>query len=64
MATNLLEGYADDFLEEILAIPSYPGHDPNIMGMSSTMALQLSLGDGSSHVVREGEGVSKGWSFR
>ncbi|KAL6316650.1 hypothetical protein AAG906_019561 [Vitis piasezkii] len=51
MATNLPEGYAGDFLEQILAILSYPGHEPNILVMGSTMALQLSLGDGSIHFV-------------
>ncbi|CBI26351.3 hypothetical protein AAG906_024761 [Vitis piasezkii] len=54
MATNPPEGYADDFLEQILAIPSYPGHDPNMVGTGSTMVLQLSSGDGSGHVAGGG----------
>ena len=54
MATNLPEGYTRDFLEQILAILSYPRHDLNILVMGSTMALQLSLGDGSIHFVRGG----------
>lgn len=54
MATNPPEGYTDDFLEQILAIPSYPGHDPNMVGTGSTMVLQLSSGDGSGHVAGGG----------
>ncbi|RVW90694.1 hypothetical protein CK203_046465 [Vitis vinifera] len=61
MATNLLEGYARDFLEQILAILSYPGYDPNILVIGSTMALQLSLGDGSIHFVRGGFQGMRAW---
>lgn len=60
MATNPTECYADDFLEQILEIPSYPRHDTNMVGTgsSSTMPLQLSSGDGSGQVAGGGFGGS------
>ncbi|RVW90714.1 Transcription factor bHLH66 [Vitis vinifera] len=61
MATNLPEGYTRDFLEQILAILSYPRHDLNILVMGSTMALQLSLGDGSIHFVEGGFQGMRAW---
>ncbi|KAK9288948.1 hypothetical protein L1049_017419 [Liquidambar formosana] len=57
MASNPPEGYADDFLEQILAIPSYSGpesglagNDGSLAGTTSSMALQLSSGDVSGHI--------------
>nr|WIE96069.1 basic helix-loop-helix transcription factor [Loropetalum chinense var. rubrum] len=61
MATNPSEGYADDFLEQILAIPSYSGPDPglagndgSLAGTTSSMAMQLSSGECSGHVAGGG----------
>ncbi|OVA05347.1 Myc-type [Macleaya cordata] len=59
MANNHPEGLTDDFLEQILAIPSYAGNDTtdltgndgNLAGnTTASMILQLNSGDGSGHV--------------
>ncbi|KAF8388167.1 hypothetical protein HHK36_026833 [Tetracentron sinense] len=57
MASNQQQSLNDDFLEQILAIPSYggnetglAGNDGNLAGTAASMVLQLSSGDGSGHV--------------
>lgn len=58
MSTNTPECYADDFLEQILAIPSYsaPGNGGNLdePPSSSSMLLQLNSGAGSVPPVDSG----------
>lgn len=59
MATHPTEGYADDFLEQILSIPSYSGSDSGLAGndgnlVGTSMPLQLIPGDVSGHVAGGG----------
>ncbi|KAF8392292.1 hypothetical protein HHK36_022634 [Tetracentron sinense] len=61
MASNQQQTLNDDFLEQILAIPSYggndgnlAGNDGNLAGTAASMVLQLSSGDGSGHVAGGG----------
>ncbi|XXG68164.1 hypothetical protein AAC387_Pa06g1314 [Persea americana] len=49
---NPPEGLSDDFLEQILSMPSYPGTDGNLAG--TAMGLQLGSGDGSGQVGYQG----------
>lgn len=48
MASNPSEAPADDFLEQILGIPTYPAADPNL---AAPMVLQLGSGDASGHIA-------------
>ncbi|XP_010274208.1 PREDICTED: transcription factor UNE12 isoform X1 [Nelumbo nucifera] len=60
MANNPPEGLGDDFFEQILSIPytgndsALAGNDGNLAGTAGSMVLQLSSGDGSSHVAGGG----------
>ncbi|KAL3517634.1 hypothetical protein ACH5RR_020223 [Cinchona calisaya] len=70
MANNPTDGSSDDFFEQFLGFPSYAGGgagvDPNLApgndaaALPSTMMLQLSSGDGSSHLGSIGGGVGVG----
>lgn len=44
MATNPAGNYADDFLEQILSIPSYSGSEATLAGTDSTTSRHLSSG--------------------
>ncbi|XP_050367070.1 transcription factor UNE12-like isoform X1 [Argentina anserina] len=61
MATNPSQAQADDFLEQILGLPSFASPDANLTGPDGSMAgnpssmmLQLNSGDGSGHMVGGG----------
>ncbi|KAJ4968847.1 hypothetical protein NE237_015548 [Protea cynaroides] len=66
MANNPPEGLADDFFDQILAIPTYSGNESPLAGNegnlagtaagASSMVLQLNSGEGSSHVRSAGGG--------
>lgn len=70
MANNQTDGPSDDFLEQILGFPAYAGagagNDPNLASgndassLPPPMMLQLSSGDGSSHLGSIGVGVGVG----
>lgn len=60
MANNPAETPSDDFLQEILGIPNFASADPGLVGADAGLAgaaaqapmmLQLSSGDGSSHIT-------------
>ncbi|CBI17928.3 hypothetical protein PVL29_008317 [Vitis rotundifolia] len=55
MASNPSEAPADDFLEQILGIPTYPAADPNLaandVNLAAPMVLQLGSGEGSGHIA-------------
>ncbi|XP_042516925.1 transcription factor UNE12 [Macadamia integrifolia] len=71
MANNTPEGLGDDFFDQILAMPpSYPGNESPLAGNegnltgtaggASSMVLQLSSGEGSTHVRSAGGGGYQG----
>ena len=55
MASNPSEAPADDFLEQILGIPTYTAADPNLanndVNLAAPMVLQLGSGEGSGHIA-------------
>ncbi|XP_043713951.1 transcription factor UNE12 [Telopea speciosissima] len=70
MANNPPEGLGDDFFDQILAIPSYPGNESSLAGNegnlagtaggASSMVLQLSSGEGTAHMRSAGGGGYQG----
>ncbi|KAL3531282.1 hypothetical protein ACH5RR_010604 [Cinchona calisaya] len=67
MANNPTEPPSDDFIEQFLGFPAYadpnlaPGNDAT--SLQPPMLLQLSSGDGSSHLGSVGVGVGSGGAF-
>lgn len=68
MANNPNEASStDDFLEQILGIPNFGSAESGLAASDgglvagSPMMLQLSSGDGSSHISALGGGVSSGY---
>ncbi|KAJ9172032.1 hypothetical protein P3X46_015322 [Hevea brasiliensis] len=71
MANNPTEPPADDFLQEILALPNFASAEASLVGADaglagaaaaaqSPMMLQLSSGDGSSHITTLGAAAGGG----
>ncbi|GMH30844.1 hypothetical protein Nepgr_032687 [Nepenthes gracilis] len=62
MANNPTDGTSDDFLEQILGIPTLSGEDPNLAGAAAAgpMVLQLSSGDSSAHLSGDSSSLGLG----
>ncbi|XP_065861040.1 transcription factor UNE12 [Euphorbia lathyris] len=66
MANNSSEPPPDDFLQEILSIPNFPSAEASLVSADAalsahpTMMLQLSSGDGSSHMTTFGAAAGGG----
>lgn len=69
MANNPSEAPADDFLEQILGLPTFASADSNLAGSDGGLAgapgnpmiLQLSSGDASGHIGAVGAGAGGGF---
>ena len=57
MASNPSEAPTDDFMEQILGIPTYPAADPNLanseVNLAAPMVLQLGSGSGRKEQLSE-----------
>lgn len=62
MANNPSDAPADDFLEQILGLPTFASTDSGLAGTAAPppMMLQLNSGDGTDHLTAVGAGGGSG----
>ncbi|XP_028758435.1 transcription factor UNE12-like [Neltuma alba] len=62
MANNPSDAPADDFLEQILGLPTFASADSGLAGTAAPppMMLQLNSGDGTDHLTSVGAGAGSG----
>ncbi|KAL6338586.1 hypothetical protein AAG906_021301 [Vitis piasezkii] len=63
MASNPSEAPADDFLEQILGIPTYPAADPNLAANDVNLAAPM-VGAGKSSFLKPEDASGSGKRFR